>query len=219
MTKLTPLQEKVLSQFAKSPVCEKFYWTGGTLLSYHYLHHRNSLDLDFFTDQKFTFDEINEFINSLGLNNPKSQKIYDRWEFIIDDNLRLDFVLYNHDKKTLHPREKLMGIFIDSLDDIAANKTLAFFDRNEPKDLFDLYFLMKKAKYTPLKLLNLVEKKFGAKLSESSFWSESFKIFPALNDIQPLMFEKSTQEKEKLLNNIVEFFKSRSSKFLSQYLI
>lgn len=219
MTKLTPLQEKVLSQLAKSELSEKFYWTGGTLLSYHHLHHRNSLDLDFFTDQHFSFDEINKFITEIGFENAKSQKIYDRWEFIIDEKLRLDFVYYNHDKKTLHPREKLMGVYIDSLDDIAANKTLAFFDRNEPKDLFDLYFLIKKAKYTPKKLLSLVEKKFGAKLSESSLWSESFKTFPLLKDLEPLMIEKTITEKEKLLTNIEDFFKSHSHKFLSQFLI
>lgn len=219
MTNLTALQEIILSSFAKSTLSKKFYWTGGTLLSYHYLHHRNSQDLDFFTDQKFTFDEINEFINSLGLKNPKSQKIYDRWEFIIDKKLRLDFVYYNHDKKTLHKREKLMGIYIDSLDDIAANKTLAFFDRNEPKDLFDLYFLITKNNYTPKKLLNLVGKKFGAKLSESSFWSESFKAFRLLNNIQPLMLEKTPKDKEKLLKNIEDYFKSRSNSYISHFLI
>lgn len=56
---LTPLQKKAIDLLAKSPLREKFYWTGGTLLSYHYLGHRKSLDVDFFSDEPFGFDEIN----------------------------------------------------------------------------------------------------------------------------------------------------------------
>ena len=34
--------------------------------------------------------------------------------------------------------------FVDSLDDMAANKTMAMIDRTEPKDAFDIYFILKK---------------------------------------------------------------------------
>ena len=33
-----------------------FYFTGGTALSYIYLHHRQSEDLDFFTEKNFNKD-------------------------------------------------------------------------------------------------------------------------------------------------------------------
>lgn len=60
-----------------------------------------------------------------------SKKIFDRFEFIFDnpeESLRVEFVYYNGDRKTLHERtEKLFGVLIDSLDDIAANKTLRIF--------------------------------------------------------------------------------------------
>ena len=44
---LTPQQETILDIFAGSGLSEKFYWTGGTLLSHYYLKHRYSYDLDF----------------------------------------------------------------------------------------------------------------------------------------------------------------------------
>jgi len=35
-------------------------------------------------------------------------------------------------------------VLVDSLEDIAANKIMALFDRNDPKDLVDLYFFLTK---------------------------------------------------------------------------
>lgn len=99
--------------------------------------------------------------------------------------MRLEFVFYNF--PALKPRKKWEGISIDSLDDIAANKTMAFFDRNDAKDLFDIYFLINKENFTPQKLLKLAEDKFGVKFSESNFWSESFKSFKKLGNLMPLL--------------------------------
>jgi len=53
MEELNALQRQVLDLFARSALREKFYWTGGTLLSAVYLHHRRSEDLDFFSDSPF----------------------------------------------------------------------------------------------------------------------------------------------------------------------
>lgn len=40
MKEITPLQEKILEIFRKSPLSKKFYWTGGTALAFFYLHQR-----------------------------------------------------------------------------------------------------------------------------------------------------------------------------------
>lgn len=45
---LTQLQKDVLFFIGKDFFGKNFYWTGGTLLSYLYLFHRFSVDLDFF---------------------------------------------------------------------------------------------------------------------------------------------------------------------------
>src|SRR3989338_5058397 len=120
---LTASQNAAIQWLAKSPMAKDFYWTGGTLLSYHYLHHRQSEDIDFFTEKPFTYETVNDwaqlFKKHAGFVEIKAQKEYDSWEFLFTgkEELRVEFVRYNHEKKTLHPRKKLLGVYIDSFDD------------------------------------------------------------------------------------------------------
>ena len=221
---LTDIQEKAIQHLAASPLAKIFYWTGGTLLAYHHLQHRRSLDLDFFSEKPFSSDAVHEWAKSFkelaGFTNVTAEKIYDRWDFLFSgtEDLRIEFVLYNGEKKTLHPRNKLLGVYIDSLDDLAANKTMAYVDRAEPKDLFDMYFILTKGGFTSKKLLSLVERKFGVNYPESAFWRESYKGFPQLPAITPLMLEKGEEEKKKLLANIQSFFEESSNAFLATQL-
>lgn len=151
MKEITLLQKKALGFFQKSPMAKKFYWTGGTVLAAFYLHHRRSQNLDFFSDSPINYDEIIKFVRflkkELPLKELQEKKIFDRWEFILrnKEELRLEFVHYEHPK--LRPRKQWRGIELDSLEDIATNKVMAFFDRNDPKDLVDLYFLLTKGGY------------------------------------------------------------------------
>jgi len=46
--KLNKLQIDILSFWEKDSFARNFYWTGGTLLSFYYMHHRRSEDIDFF---------------------------------------------------------------------------------------------------------------------------------------------------------------------------
>jgi hypothetical protein len=48
---LNPFQCDLLTAVGKSELGQQVYFTGGTLLAYHYLRHRKSLDLDFFSDE------------------------------------------------------------------------------------------------------------------------------------------------------------------------
>lgn len=218
--KLTTGQKITLDLLAKSPIKDKFYWTGGTLLAYYYFQHRKSEDLDFFSDREFPFDEVNQFIQNLkakaGFKSVEYQKIFDRHKFLLKNKeiLKVEFVYYNHHRNTLGERRKVLEVWADSLKDIAANKTLAYFDRNEPKDLFDIYFLLTKGKFTPKDLLGLVLKKFGVKLPESLFWSESFKNIKLLFTIKPLLLEKNSRKQMQLLKTIDKYFKDQSAQFL-----
>ena len=221
---LTPPQKLAIELLAHSPLRDMFYWTGGTLLAYHYLHHRKSIDLDFFSEKKFSLEEVNPFTQELkekgGFKIARYQKVFDRHEFLFEnnENLRIEFVYFNHEKRMLKKRGALLGVYIDSLDDIAANKVLAYFDRNEPKDLFDIYFLIQRSGFTPAKLLSLVQQKFGILFNEASFWSEAFKCFPLLHTLEPLMLEESGNQRKKILQTIEQYFKEGSARFLHQNL-
>lgn len=222
MTELTSLQKQVLELFAKSLLKETFYWTGGTLLSVVYLHHRRSLDLDFFSDAPFSHDQVISFMNGLkkdvGLEFIEEKRIHDRWEFFLhnNDRVRTEFVYYNH--PGLKPRGTWNGVTVDSLDDIATNKVMAMFDRNEPKDVFDIYFILTKGGYSPSKLTEFVEKKFGVRLAEGSIWSEAFRKMEELDNLRPLILAEDDASGEKLLGEIKSYFIAQAKKFLDRKL-
>lgn len=221
MKEITALQKQVLELFQKSSLSKKFYWTGGTVLAVFYLHHRRSKNLDFFSDSPVNYNEVIRFVrqirNQLRLREIQESKIFDRWEFILKnkEELRLEFVFYDHPR--LRPRKKWRGILIDSLEDIAANKIIAFFDRNDPKDLVDLYFLLTKKEYKINFLLKLAEKKFGVRLEEGSVWSEAFKSLENLKELKPFIIGESG-EVEKILKEIKDYFVSQSKQYLKKYL-
>ena len=125
--------------------------------------------------------------------------------------LRIEFVYYSHDKKTIKKRVKFLGVYIDSLEDIAANKIISLMDRNEPKDLFDIYYLLTQKKYTPDKLLLLCKKKFDIKFTQNLFWSECLKSLPLLTTLKPLILKKN---KDLLIRKIQDYFKSESNTYL-----
>lgn len=172
---MTPLQDKVLELFAKNKyLSETFYLTGGTALATFYLKHRYSDDIDFFSEKDFDNIAIEKFMLELKekfkANELIYNKIHDRRIFYLKfpkEELKVEFTLY-----PFGPLKKFdlrNQIKIDSLQDIAANKLMALYDRFEPKDYFDLYFLLQKFDLDDL--IKNVEKKFGMKLEKIALGS------------------------------------------------
>jgi predicted nucleotidyltransferase component of viral defense system len=56
--KLTEEQRIIFDVLKKSPLKNRFYWTGGTALAYFYLQHRFSYDVDIFFDSPFGYQDI-----------------------------------------------------------------------------------------------------------------------------------------------------------------
>ncbi len=217
-------QDIILTILARHELANKFYWTGGTLLSHQYLHHRKSFDLDFFSDTFFGYEELTPFLDdvkrTLGGTMTES-RIYDRWEFVVkksDREIRLEFVHYNHEKKRLAPLIQINGILIDSLPDLAANKTMAYVDRNEVKDLFDIYTLLIQKKFSVAELLLLVEKKFGAQWGEFLFWSESAKSLKNISKLRIYLLEQDPAKQDELLKDLEHFFLDGGRDFLAKQL-
>jgi len=193
---------------------ESFYWTGGTLLAERYLHHRKSYDIDLFSDKKFSLDEVLPVVHQVKektrLEIVEQYKVHDRWEFFIHNHEELRFEFVHYDFPPLKPREEWMGVYVDSLEDIGANKVIASVDRQEPKDVVDIYFLTTQAQFTLEKLLALAKVKFGLQMNEHTFMSELLVGSQGLKSIKPLIFG-SGPEQEETLARIQEYFNSVSA--------
>jgi len=182
-----------------------FYFTGGTALSAFYLNHRESEDLDFFSEKKFDLQIILAKINtwtkkySLEFDIRQVEDI-NVFDFIFPDKekLKVDFVTYPY--KRLEPGKIVENFTIDSLSDIATNKLLTIIQRSAVKDFVDLYFLLKK--YTVWDLIEGLRIKFRIKtepfLIASDFTKvEEFDFLPKM--LVPLK-----------LSNLKEFFKQKA---------
>lgn len=218
---ITRLQKSILDNFSHSPLAKQFYWSGGTALTFFYLYHRRSYDIDFFSDTRVEYRAVRSFVQLLSENIPlrniTERRVFDRWEFFLKDHeeARVEFVHY--DFKNLKPRKKWKGILVDSLDDMAANKTMAMIDRKEPKDAFDVCTLIKKRRYTPESLLALAKKKFGLSVPVSVFWGEGIRGAEALSDLRPLLFG-TKQSQDRQIKEVISYFQKGAAELVRERL-
>jgi predicted nucleotidyltransferase component of viral defense system len=195
------LQDRFLERFFAGPLSEQFYLTGGTALARFYFHHRESLDLDLFTnDWGQDFARVNQFIlviwHTLELQ-IISQVATDTFiQYIVADvagsSLKVDLVkdvpVHFGDLITKN------GVRIDSLENIGANKVLAVFGRSDAKDFIDLYWILQ---HTDLKFdeLYLQAQQKDKGLSELYLAYalkniEKIHLFPRM--LEPLAWEEIT---------------------------
>jgi len=208
--KLSELQKNTLKFFGKNSFAKNFYWTGGTLLAYKYLHHRASVDLDFFSDDLFADDNYLTFINELK-KQVKAKKItltlqQNRRIYLVErsrEAIKLELVYFPFpaiEKKVLLPE---FSIRVDSLTDIMTNKTLSAYQRREPKDVFDLYYYLNdKPKYNLQKLIKLVERKFGVAIEPTMLIVKINELTGQLDSISPLL----PVPQKNLVKKVKEFF-------------
>src|SRR3989344_6374510 len=182
-TILTKDQSLFLDEFKKDDVLSSvFYLTGGTALAEFYLKHRYSDDLDFFTYNEFPQIEVEGFAQKIKsrllARDVTYKKLYDRRIFYFHfgdsrEDLKIEFTHYPF--KQLEQSKNIDGILVDSFRDISANKLMAMIDRIEPKDFFDLYWIVKEH-FSFADIRQDAEKKFGLKIDELTLGGEFAKV-------------------------------------------
>lgn len=189
LDRFTPVQKKVFIAFTKSDFSKQFYFTGGTALKVFYFNHRESEDLDFFSEDDFDTDLATEFMQSvakelgakLRFTSIEKVRIFE----LVDDKgnliLKVDFAQYPHPR--LKKGEVVEGVVIDSLEDIGANKLHTILQRTQIKDFVDLHLLLKE--YTIWDLLHFSQKKFGIEidliwLAAGLLKAQSFEYLPKM---------------------------------------
>ena len=182
-TILTMDQKMVLDLVGEhSGIAKTFYLSGGTALAEFYLHHRYSDDLDFFTaNEDFPQFETEKFAQAIkkavGANDITYRRLHDRRIFFFAKNkeeLKVEFTYYPFSQ--IAEAQDIDGLKVDSLEDIAANKLMALFDRIEPKDFVDLHFILKKTDISLEKILANVKKKFQFSFEPLTLGSEFAKV-------------------------------------------
>jgi len=143
------LHDLFLDHFFSGPLAKVFYLTGGTALARFYFHHRESLDLDLFTndlqqDFVLTNQQVLIVLHALNLQ-ITSQVITDTFiQYIALDpdgtTLKIDLVK----DVPVHFGDPIFqkGVRVDSLENIGSNKVLAVFGRTDAKDFIDLYWIL-----------------------------------------------------------------------------
>ncbi len=141
-------QRDLLIRFCREvPVAEKFFLTGGTALGVFYLHHRVSNDLDLFTTEEISLMEyvnlLKDVVNPLQIIAERSPTFV---SYISAEGVKVDFVVDHLSAKGPRPKVQLeKGVFLklDVLDNITVNKICSVVSRSEPRDVIDLFFLLK----------------------------------------------------------------------------
>lgn len=140
---LYPLQNQVLAVFQGTP----FYLTGGTALSRGYYRHRYSDDLDLFVNGHKKFARLVSDILAALQHHFAPVEIIVREDsfcrlFIGKEQLKVEMIndVPSHIGVVIeHPE---LGR-LDSRENIFANKITALVDRAHPKDITDIYFLLR----------------------------------------------------------------------------
>jgi len=95
------------------------------------------------------------------------------------------------------------------------NKILSAYQREEPKDVYDLYcYLSRKPKCSLQKLVGLVEKKFGVEIETTLLLAKINELANDLDSIQPLLLAPEKNLSKKAKNFFQEIFNSVAKKYL-----
>lgn len=196
-----PLQDKALVVFKDAP----FYLTGGTALSRGYYYHRYSDDLDYFLNDYSEFQRLVERqIEKLAvLFTDIKVAIKDAnfcRVFVSEERLKIEMIndVPSHIGAVInHP---VLGV-IDSKENILANKLTAVVDRTLPKDIVDIYFLLKGGLNLKQSFLDASSKAAGISplLTAKIFAEFDYSILDA--EIKWINFVSATTIKE-YLNNV-----------------
>lgn len=168
---LTATQRQILDIIAAEPYFpQTFYLTGGTALSAFYYHHRESEDIDLFTQKPFDQNFVQVWMNAQTKKHRwklSYAQVFERQTYEISWKShvgKIDFVQYDFRRlspSTIHYQH----IEVDSLSDIAVNKLLSISQRTAVKDFVDLYFLLQKD-FTWWDLMGSIQRKFGIEIEK-----------------------------------------------------
>jgi len=196
--------------FAKPGISRNFYLSGGTALAEYYLHHRYSEDLDFFALEEVDTMAIQTILKSISqeakIKSIDFQQSFNRNLFFLhlgSEVIKTEFTYYPFTQ--VETPQTIDHIRIDSLIDIAVNKTFTLYQKPRSRDFIDLYLIMKNQGW----VLNDLRKKARAKfdtpvdplqLAQQLLEATNVKDYPRM--VAPLKPQEWISFWEKEANNL-----------------
>jgi hypothetical protein len=145
--------ELVLKKIVQGNLVKNFYLGGGTALALQ-LGHRESIDLDWFSQAAFSNSDLKEELSRLGKLEIIGEE--DGTVNAILDGVKVSFLRYRY--PLAFPLVDFERIKLADERDIAAMKIDAASSRGSKKDFIDIYFLLKK--YSLDHLVAVFQKKY-----------------------------------------------------------
>ena len=152
---ISPQTFQLIQQLQSLPELAGFYLVGGTSLALQ-LGHRNSIDIDLFSQNNFTAVDIEDTLK--GKHDFKVTVSRNNTVLGVVDNVKTDFI--KHDYPFILPPITKEGITYLSKEDIAAMKLHAVIQSGKRlKDFIDIYFLLQH--FTMNQLIAFFVKKYN----------------------------------------------------------
>lgn len=207
---VTPLLRKILNEIMENPIFEPFYLVGGTSLSLR-LGHRESVDIDLFTNAPYSSLDFSVFENFFQDKYPyyyctdKTDLIgFGRSYYIGDsENNSIKVDLYYHDE-IIDLCDIVDNIRIASLDDVVAMKVDVISRTGRKKDFWDLHELLNT--YTISQMLDLHQQRYEYTHDRKQIISNFTNFSSADEDIDPICLKGKEWELIKL--DFVEIIES-----------
>lgn len=181
---LAPSTAEIFARLSTSGIVAPetgLYLAGGTALALH-LGHRQSEDLDFFTENMMVPERIIERLQKLGHLAVTQEE--ERTINAVLDDVKVSFISFPYPQ--LYPLMPFEHIHLADKRDIAAMKLSAIVGRGAKKDFFDLYALMRE--YPLEDMVSFFEKKFAEKNYNRMHVLKSIAYFDdAESDPDPIM--------------------------------
>ncbi len=202
---IEPNTLSLLKRLSALPELKSFSLVGGTALALKY-GHRKSIDLDFFTHEKFDNQQIasileKEFGQEFSYKNPHIKF----GVFCTIQNIKVDIIHYPH--PLIAPLEVIDNIAMYSNKDIAAMKINAILGRGVKKDFWDLVELLKE--FTLDEILEFHKQKFPSQMLMISIPNALIYFEDAEESEEPLSLQGQTwKEIKKFLQLKVRAFLS-----------
>ena len=134
-----PATLELLRNICTEEKLEKFALIGGTNLALR-LGHRKSIDLDFFSKDKFNETALDKFIKDK-YQEVKTTHLDKQTRQYQVNGIKVEFIRFNY--PLLDKIELVEGVRMYSLKDTVAGKLNAITQRGSKKDFYDVYELLK----------------------------------------------------------------------------